>query len=61
MTRHSNSPRKEAPMFTLNDYKTALKGAGPKLTENILWRAAHDPNISFPEYKELVDLAYPLT
>lgn len=46
-------------MFTFADYKKALKGAGPKLKENILWRAREDPNIGFPEYVMLEDMAYP--
>lgn len=46
-------------MFTFYDYKSALNGAGPKLIELILDRAAHDHNISFMELKELVDFAYP--
>lgn len=47
--------------FTFEDYKAALKGAGPKLKENILDRAAADPGIAFPEFKKLTDLAYPRT
>lgn len=46
-------------MFTFADYKKALKGAGPKLKENILWRAREDPNIGLPEYVMLEDMAYP--
>lgn len=45
--------------FTLNDYKKALHGAGPKLKEIILDRAAHDRDIDLVELKELVGLAYP--
>lgn len=47
--------------FTFEDYKAALKGAGPKLKENILDRAAADPGLSWPEFKKLTDLAYPGT
>lgn len=46
-------------MFTFEDYKEALKGAGPKLKELILERAAHDDNIDFMELRMLVDFAYP--
>ena len=45
--------------YTYEDYRAALEGAGPKLKEIILDRAAQDPGIEFPELKELVDLAYP--
>ena len=48
--------------FTFDDYKAALKGAGPKLTENILDRAAADTGIdglTWAEFKALCDLAYP--
>ena len=45
--------------FTFKDYKKALKGAGPKLKDNILRRAAADSNISFPEFVKLSDYAYP--
>lgn len=46
-------------MVTFEDYKEALKGAGPKLKELILERAAHDDNIDFMELRMLVDFAYP--
>ena len=45
-------------MMTLDDYKASLKGAGPKLIENILARAAADQNIGFDEFVELSDFAY---
>lgn len=45
--------------FTFEQYKEALKGAGPKLKEIILERANQDSGIDFPEFKALVDLAYP--
>lgn len=38
--------------FTFEDYKAALKGAGPKLKENILSQA---------QFMKLTDLAYPGT
>ena len=45
--------------FTFEDYREALKGAGPKLKENILSRAEQDKNIDFPEFVRLCKLAYP--
>ena len=45
--------------FTFEDYWKALDGAGPKMKEYILERAANDHNIDFVEMKELVDKAYP--
>lgn len=42
--------------FTFDDYKQALDGAGPKLMEIILERAAEDRNISLGEYCLLFDL-----
>ena len=45
--------------FTLEDYRRALEGAGPKLTEIILDRAAHDKALCLPELTELVCIAYP--
>ena len=41
------------------DYEDALEGAGPKLKELILERAAQDHSIDFVELKRLVDRAYP--
>lgn len=35
--------------FTVADYKKAIKGSGPKTTENILLRAVDDPNIKFED------------
>ena len=46
-------------MFTFEDYVRALKGAGPKLKEIVLDRAAHDHNIDFVQLKALADYAYP--
>lgn len=43
----------------LEDYRQALDGAGPKLKEVILDKAAHDDNIGLQDLKELVTLAYP--
>lgn len=45
--------------YEFQDYCKALEGAGPKLKELVLDRAAHDPEISLLQLKELVDLAYP--
>lgn len=44
--------------FSVADYKRALKGAGPKLLENVLARAAEDPDIGFHKFVELCDYAY---
>lgn len=41
------------------EYWDALDNAGPKLSELILDRAAHDPSISLEELRKLVDKAYP--
>lgn len=43
----------------LEEYQDALNGAGPKLKELILYRAAHDRAICLPELRELVKSAYP--
>ena len=45
--------------YQVEDYQQALDGAGPKLKELILERAAHDHSIDFMELRELVDWAYP--
>lgn len=45
--------------FTFEDYRSALEGAGPKLAEIILDRAAQDRAISLLELTELVNFAYP--
>ena len=45
--------------YQFKDYQRALEGAGPKLKELILARAAHDHSIDFIELRELVDRAYP--
>lgn len=52
-------------MFTLQrssvfeSYCDALDGAGPKLKELILDRAANDAEISLQDLKRLVERAYP--
>lgn len=45
--------------YNIKDYEDALEGAGPKLKELILERAAQDHSIDFVELKRLVDRAYP--
>lgn len=48
--------------FTFEDYKKALKGAGPKTTKNIMDRAAQDvglDGLTRQEFKKLCDIAYP--
>ena len=44
---------------TLENYAQALEGAGPKLKELILDRAAQDEDIGLEELVELVRMAYP--
>lgn len=44
---------------TIEDYRAALSGAGPKLKELILDRAAQDRAISLFDLRELVRCAYP--
>lgn len=46
-------------IYEFEDYRKVLEGAGPKLKELVLDRAAHDPEIGLPQLKELVDIAYP--
>lgn len=46
-------------MYTFDDYKRALEGAGPKFKELALDKAAHDPNISLFDLRRLVDIADP--
>lgn len=46
-------------IYEFEDYRRVLEGAGPKLKELVLDRAAHDPEIDLPQLKELVDIAYP--
>lgn len=41
-----------------NDYAEALENAGPKSTELILNRAAHDREIDLDELRKLVSIAY---
>ena len=43
--------------FTFDDYAKALKSAGPKRINNILWRARHNSEIGLLEYARLEDLA----
>lgn len=45
--------------YNIKDYEDALEGAGPKLKELILERAAQDHSIDFMELKRLVGRAYP--
>lgn len=45
--------------YSFEEYRDALEGAGPKLKELILDRAAHDPKIDFSELRALVSFAYP--
>jgi len=45
--------------FTFDDYWCALDGAGPKLKEIILDRAARDEGVTFSDLKRLCDRAYP--
>lgn len=40
-------------------YREALEGAGPKLKELILDRAAQDKDLSWQEIRELARQAYP--
>lgn len=48
-------------MHTFDEYKLALDGAGPKLKEMILSRAANDRELDFTEFVRLCKLAYPET
>ena len=43
----------------LKNYEDALKGAGPKLKELILDRAAHDRAVDLFELRALIQAAYP--
>lgn len=46
--------------FTFQDYWDAICPRDPiGVRESILRRANEDPNIDWPEYKRLVDKAYP--
>lgn len=45
--------------YDFQDYRKVLEGAGPKLKELVLDRAAHDPEIDLTQLKDLVDIAYP--
>lgn len=48
--------------FTFEDYKKALKGAGPKLKKNIIERASNDTGLdglTWDEFVKLCDIAYP--
>lgn len=46
--------------FTFEDYKKALKDAGPKLAENILDRATEDEHLTMKQYMELLVIVYGL-
>ena len=46
-------------LFTFDEYKQALDGAGPKLKELILDRAAQDSDIDLLQLRALVAAAYP--
>ena len=64
ITQHEQKELREEAFdlkYTMEDYKEALEGAGPKLKELILDRAAQDHGIGFLELKKLADLAYPET
>jgi len=45
--------------MAISHYQEALEGAGPKLVELILDRAAHDPEIDLWDLRQLVKAAYP--
>lgn len=45
--------------YTYRDYMNALDGAGIKLKEIVLDKAAHDESISLEELVRLVAYAYP--
>lgn len=45
--------------LTFEEYKQALQGAGPRLTELILHRAEQETDITFDEFLELCRIAYP--
>lgn len=45
--------------YTYSQYLSALDGAGPKLKEIILERAAHDEQINLDELVALTRAAYP--
>lgn len=59
MSDNSDLERKLAMKYTFEDYRRALEGAGPRLAEIILDRAAQDRGISLLELTELVNIAYP--
>lgn len=44
---------------TFEEYLQALEGAGPRLKEMILHRAEQEDDISFEEFVELCNRAYP--
>lgn len=44
--------------FTFEDYKKALKDAGPKLAENILQRAEGDGHLTWKQFVELTVMVY---
>lgn len=45
--------------YTLSEYQEALQGAGPKLKELILERAAQEDWLDLMDLRALVKLAYP--
>ena len=45
--------------YTMQDYMGALEGAGPRLKELILARAAQDHSLDFLQLKRLAQAAYP--
>ncbi len=46
-------------MHTMDDYMNALDGAGPKMKELIIERAANDEGLDLWDLRKLVALAYP--
>ena len=44
--------------FNFEDYRKALKGAGPITKKNILERAINDRNISSSDFEKLCKFAY---
>ena len=43
--------------FSLEEYKKALKGAGPKVVRMIMDLAINDPGIDLEQYDVLLELA----
>lgn len=50
---------KQPNSHTFEEYKQALEGAGPRLTELILHRAEQEADITFDEFLQLCKIAYP--